>query len=212
MIILQCVISFQQLEVFQVLQKNERNIKIELFTSFQVRVLLAFLAPSTAFWYSPRCTNVDASRAKLEMLLKRIFAASYIFCSKHLSPTCPIFAWFGLEINSSRSARRPVWAKAKINSVSINVSFAFFLAICKNLTRSSRFPKTCFQWSQQWIQQRSTLMQKTAHENKSYSFNLKSSFHIPIVRISYIYVLNRQNHTKYQVTCFTTNLTHYSNS
>ena len=147
LILLQCAISFVQLQVFQILQINEHNIKVELFTSFQVLVLLAFLAPSTAFWYSPRCTNVDASRAKLEMLLKRIFAASYIFCSKHLSPTCPIFAWFGLEINSSRSARRPVWAKAKINSVSINVSFAFFLAICKNLTRSSRFPKTCFQWS-----------------------------------------------------------------
>lgn len=47
-------------------------------TSFHVRVLLAFLALSTAAWYSPRWTNVDASRAKLDTLLYKSLAASYI--------------------------------------------------------------------------------------------------------------------------------------
>lgn len=48
------------------------------FTSFHVRVLFAFLALSTAAWYSPRWTNVDASRAKLDTLLNKSLAASYI--------------------------------------------------------------------------------------------------------------------------------------
>ena len=38
-------------------------------TSFQVRVLLALRPLSTAAWYSPRCTSVDARRAKLDTLL-----------------------------------------------------------------------------------------------------------------------------------------------
>jgi hypothetical protein len=40
-------------------------------------VELALRAESTAFWYSPRWTNVDAKRAQLEILVKRIFAAWY---------------------------------------------------------------------------------------------------------------------------------------
>lgn len=47
-------------------------------TSFHVRVLLAFRALSTAAWYSPRWTNVDASRAKLDTLLYKSLAASYM--------------------------------------------------------------------------------------------------------------------------------------
>ena len=53
-------------------------------TSFHVLVLLAFLAPSTAPWYSLRCTRVIASLAKLEMLLYNSLAASYMPASKHL--------------------------------------------------------------------------------------------------------------------------------
>ena len=50
-------------------------------TSFHVRVELALRAESTAFWNSPRWTRVEASLAKLEMLLNRSLAASYIFSS-----------------------------------------------------------------------------------------------------------------------------------
>lgn len=58
-----------------------------LLTSFHVLVLFAFLAPSTAAWYSPKCTKVEASFAKFDTLLYRSLAASYIFSSKHRSPT-----------------------------------------------------------------------------------------------------------------------------
>jgi len=40
-------------------------------------VEFAFRAQSTAFWNSPRCTNVDANRAQFEIFVKRILAASY---------------------------------------------------------------------------------------------------------------------------------------
>ena len=57
-------------------------------TSFHVLVLLAFLALSTAAWYSPKWTRVIANLAKLDTLLYRSLAGSYIFASKHLSATC----------------------------------------------------------------------------------------------------------------------------
>ena len=50
----------------------------KVLTSFHVRVLLALRALSTALWYSPRCTNVEASLAKLDTLLYRSLAASYM--------------------------------------------------------------------------------------------------------------------------------------
>lgn len=48
--------------------------------------LLALRAPSTAPWNSFKCTKVIASRAKLETLLYKSLAGSYILSSKHLSP------------------------------------------------------------------------------------------------------------------------------
>ena len=51
------------------------------FTSFHVRVELALRAASTAAWCSPRCIRHVARRAKLEIELKSIFAASYMASS-----------------------------------------------------------------------------------------------------------------------------------
>lgn len=49
----------------------------------------------------------------------------------------------GLLTNSSSSERRFVFAKANISSVSTYDSLAFFLAICKNFTKSSQLPVKC---------------------------------------------------------------------
>jgi len=54
--------------------------------------------------------------------------------------TCVMAAWFGPEMNSSRSASLLVIAYANTSSVSMNVSRAFLRAICRYLTRSSQLP------------------------------------------------------------------------
>ena len=50
--------------------------RVDFFPDF--RVELALHAASTVAWCWPRCIRHVASRAKLEMELKRILAASYM--------------------------------------------------------------------------------------------------------------------------------------
>ena len=106
--------------------------------SFQVRMLFAFRAASTAAVYCLSLTRALARRPQLGIALKITFAASYSVATKHRCPITSRLAWCGVWINAASDPISFRFAHAKMSSLSISTSFNVLRAICRNLTSDSQ--------------------------------------------------------------------------